>query len=70
MIGMVPAPQTGAANITSLYAAAFGAPAVGKRLFVQVYQVQDGWESIPDTFTAVVPVSAKAPHRPLTGHTP
>ena len=37
MIGMVPAPQTGAANITSLYTAAFGAPVVGKRLFVQVY---------------------------------
>ena len=52
-----PAPQTGSSNITALYTAAYGAPVVGKRLFVQVYQMVDGWESLPITYSALVPAS-------------
>ena len=57
-IGPCPAPVTGASNITALYTAAYGAPVVGKRLFVQVYQMVDGWESTPATYSTLVPVSA------------
>ena len=56
-IGLCPAPVTGVPNITALYTAAFGAPTVGKRLFVQVYQMVDGWESMTTTYTALLPVS-------------
>ena len=35
-----------------------GAPVAGQRLFVQANLFQDGWESIPSTFTAVVPAQA------------
>ncbi len=49
--------MTGSANITALYTAAYGAPVVGKRLFVQVYQMVDGWESMPITYSALVPAS-------------
>ena len=56
-IGPCPAPQTGSANITALYTAAYGAPVVGKRLFVQVYQMVDGWESMPINYRTLVPAS-------------
>ena len=56
-IGSCPAPVTGVSNITALYTAAYGAPVVGKRLFVQVYQMVDGWESQPVTYSALVPTS-------------
>ena len=56
-LGPCPAPVTGSANITALYTAAYGAPVVGKRLFVQVYQMVDGWESMPINYSALVPAS-------------
>ena len=56
-IGPCPAPVTGACNITALYTAAYGAPVVGKRLFVQVYQMVDGWESMPINYSTLVPAS-------------
>ena len=49
--------MTGSANITALYTAAYGAPVVGKRLFVQVYQMVDGWASMPINYSTLVPAS-------------
>ena len=58
ILGMCPTPAQGSADITSLYVARYGAPPVGKRVFVQACLVTDGWESLPHTFTALVPASA------------
>jgi hypothetical protein len=30
-------------------------PPVGKKVFIQVNQVVDGWEDLPVTFSAIVP---------------
>ena len=55
ILGVCPTPAAGSADITSLYTARYGTPSTGDRLFIQANIVQDGWESIPATFTAVVP---------------
>ena len=51
----VPAPVAGASTITALYTTLHGVPPAGSKVFVQVYQVVDGHESIRQTFSAVVP---------------
>jgi len=55
ILGTCPAPAQGSANITSLYTAKFGTPAVGQRIFVEAAIMQDGWYGPKRTFTALVP---------------
>ena len=52
IIGLCPAPVQGAADITSLYTAEFGAAPGGKRLFVRASTMVDGFESLPRQFQA------------------
>jgi hypothetical protein len=58
IIGVCPVPEQGSADITDLYTAKFGAPPVGSRLFVQASVMVDGFESLPRSFTALVPQAA------------
>ena len=58
ILGMCPTPAQGSADITSLYVARFGVPAVGARLFVQANLVTDGWQGPKSQFSEVVPASA------------
>jgi hypothetical protein len=58
MIGMCPTPAQGSADITSLYVARFGVPAVGSRVFVTANLVVDGWQSLKSQFTQRVPAAA------------
>jgi len=58
VLGTCPAPAQGSSNITSLYTARYGEPPVGKKVYVQVNQVVDGWESLPVTFWAIVPATS------------
>jgi hypothetical protein len=58
ILGTCPAPALGAADITSLYTARYGAPPVGTKVFIRVSQLVDGWEDQPVTYAAVVPASA------------
>ena len=58
VLGMCPAPVQGSADITSLYTARYGVPAVGTKVFVSVNQVVGGWEDHAVTFAAIVPASA------------
>ena len=58
ILGTCPAPALGSADITSLYTDRYGAPPVGKKVYVQVNQFVDGWESLPVTFWGIVPASA------------
>jgi hypothetical protein len=58
IIGTCPAAVAGAADITALYAAEFGAaPAAGKRLFVRASTMVNGFESLPRQFQARVPAA-------------
>jgi hypothetical protein len=57
VLGTCPAPVTGSSDITALYTAVYGAPVAGQRLFVQVNQMENGWQSLPTTFTALVPAA-------------
>ena len=47
----------GASDITDLYTARCGAPKVATKVYVQVNQFVDGWESLPRTYSAIVPAS-------------
>ena len=58
IIGICPAPTDGAADITGLYTAEYGAVPVGKRIFVLASTMVDGFESLPRQFQARVPASA------------
>jgi hypothetical protein len=58
ILGICPAPAQGSADITNLYTARFGVPAVGTKVFVSVNQFVDGWEDHAVTFAAIVPASA------------
>jgi hypothetical protein len=58
VLGMCPVPAQGSANITAIYTARYGVPVVGKKVYVQVNQIVDGWESLPTTFWAIVPAAS------------
>ena len=58
ILGTCPAPADGAADITGLYTARYGVPKVGTKVYVQVNQAVDGWESLPRTYSAIVPTAS------------
>jgi len=58
ILGACPAPADGSADITALYTARYGVPAVGTKVFVRCSQMVDGFEDIPQQFVGIVPVGA------------
>ena len=58
ILGTCPAPAAGSSDITSLYTARYGAPKAGTKVYIQVNQVVDGWESLPKTYSAIVPTGS------------
>jgi hypothetical protein len=58
ILGPCPAPVAGASDITGLYTARYAAPAGGTKVYVQVNQVVDGWESLPRIYSAIVPTAS------------
>ena len=58
ILGMCPAPVQGSANITGLYTARYGVPKAGTKVYVLVNQFVDGWESLPRTYSAIVPAAS------------
>jgi hypothetical protein len=55
-IGLLPVPVAGVSDITALYVARYGIPPVGTRIFIQTTQQVNGWQSLPQRVTAVVPM--------------
>ena len=55
VLGVLPAPAQGSCDITNLYTARYGSPAVGTKVFVRVNQNIDGWEDVPVETAAIVP---------------
>jgi hypothetical protein len=57
-LGELPEIVGGKADITALYAAKFGTPAVGQRILIQSYQLENGWADVAHMFTGLIPASA------------
>jgi hypothetical protein len=58
ILGTCPAPVAGSSDITGLYTARYGVPKAGTKVYLQVNQVVDGWESLPRVFSAIVPAAS------------
>ncbi len=58
LLGTLGSPVASYIAITSAYTTRFGVPAVGTRVFVSVNANVDGYEGIPQVFSALVPASA------------
>jgi len=58
VLGVLPAPAQGSCDITNLYTARYGSPAVGAKVFVEVNQNINGWEDYPVSTWAIVPAAA------------
>ena len=58
VLGVLPTAAQGACDITSLYTARFGTPAVGTKVFVRVNQNVNGWEDVPVETSAIVPAAS------------
>jgi hypothetical protein len=57
VLGACPPAVAGSADITGLYTARYGVPPVAKKVYIQVNQFVDGWESRPVSFWAIVPAA-------------
>jgi hypothetical protein len=57
ILGVAPAPDRGMSDITDLYVAKYGVPRVGSRVFIQTFQVINGWEDLPEQISAIVPAA-------------
>jgi hypothetical protein len=55
IIGVLPPAEAGYSHITALYAARYGAPKAGMRIFIRTRQVLNGWEDTPIQTTAIIP---------------
>jgi hypothetical protein len=58
ILGTCPAPVAGSSDITGLYTARYGVPKAATKVYVQVNQVVDGWESLPRIYSAIVPAAS------------
>ena len=58
ILGVLPAPVAGACDVTALFVARYGVPAVGSRLFVSTTVTVDGWQAGPRVVSALVPAAA------------
>ena len=53
-LGVLPEQAGESVDINALYAARFGVPAVGKRVYIRTVQQINGWQDHPQTFSARV----------------
>ena len=54
-LGLLPAPKDGMCDITDLYAARYGEPKVGEKVFIVTRQQKDGWEGFDLETNEIVP---------------
>jgi hypothetical protein len=57
ILGVTPPPVRGLSDITDLFVGKYGVPAVGSRVFIQTFQVINGWEDLPEQISAIVPTA-------------
>lgn len=56
-IGLLPAPMGGISDITKQYVAKYGVPAVGKKIFIRLQQMNDYTGNLVQVMAAVVPAA-------------
>ena len=54
-LGLLPAPTDGWSDITALYVARYGVPAVGEAVWIRTRQHINGWNDLPKQTSAIVP---------------
>jgi hypothetical protein len=69
LLGLLPTPDRGASDITTLYLIKYGKPSAGQRIFIASRQHLNGWQSQPALTSAVVPARkplapARKPRQP------
>jgi hypothetical protein len=69
-LGLLPDPQAGLGDITALYAARYGEPAVGQRVFIVTRQQKDGWEGFDQETHEIVPDKPSGHQAAATGALP
>ena len=57
ILGVIPAPNRGVSEITDLFVGKYGVPRAGSRVFIQVFQVSNGWDDLPVQMSAIVPAA-------------
>ena len=57
-LGLFPPPTDGWSDITELYVARYGAPKVGKAIWIRTCQHIDGWIDVPKAVRFRVPAAA------------
>ena len=57
LLGLLPEPVDGVANIAELYVRKWGQPRPGSRVFIEVIQQINGWQHLPLRLSAVVPTA-------------
>ena len=67
-LGLLPAPVVGTCDITRLYAAKYGVPPVGKKVFIRLQQMKDYLGSLVQVLSAVVPPPAASSKSDKTPH--
>jgi hypothetical protein len=55
ILALLPDPVRGVSEITDLFVARYGVPRVGSRVFIQTLQQINGWQDLPQLFSALVP---------------
>ena len=55
ILGVLPVPVGGLSDITDMYVSKYGMPAAGSRVFIQTFQLIDGWDDLPKQVSAIVP---------------
>jgi hypothetical protein len=59
-LGLLPAAVEGWSDVTALYVARYGVPAVGTVVFLRTCQYIDGWSDVPKLTSALVPAATPA----------
>jgi hypothetical protein len=68
-LGTPPAPVRGEIDITALYLSKQVMPWPGSKIFLRIVQQVDGWRSLPDPFTAILPRTPPPPSHPTPRRT-
>ena len=55
ILGLLPAREQGMSDISDMFLARFPVVPVGLRVFIQTFQLIDGWEDLPKQTSAIVP---------------
>ena len=55
ILGVLPDPVGGVSDITSMFVAKYGPPPAGSRVFIETVQQINGWQDLPQRFSARVP---------------